>query len=107
VEQAEEGDQWGLLPGVEADDLQILQDYKEWARTTRGERILEHLRKILHAGETITMEELMTEQLAREGKFIPIDVNALLIRTGMRRAWALIDAHVNGLDNLEKARNRK
>ena len=99
-ERVEEGDQWGLLPGVEPGDLSILADYQEFARTPRGERILEHLKMILHAGETLTIEEQMTQS----GQYTPIDPTALLIRTGMRRAWALIETHVHGLERLENAR---
>jgi len=96
----EEGDQWGLIPEVDPANLTILNDYKEFSKTTRGERILSHLRDMLHAGETKTVEEQLTEM----GQHTPIDTTAFFIRTGMRRAWYLIDAHVNGLDRMEAMR---
>jgi hypothetical protein len=96
----EEGDQWGLLPGVNPEDLTILQDYKEFSKSARGERILAHLRMILHADETQTHEE----ELSHRGTFTPIDTTAYFIRCGMRRAWALVQSHVNGLDELERMR---
>jgi hypothetical protein len=99
----EAGDQWGLLPGVDPGDLQILADYEAFSKTPRGERILDHLRIRLHAEETRTVEEALTDM----GQPTPIDTTALLIRTGMRRAWSIIDSHVNALTNLEKMRREQ
>ena len=96
-------DPWGQDPEISMDDLAIWGDYQQWSQTPRGERILEHLRQNLYVRETMTPEEAMTQA----GQPTPIDTTALLLRSGMRRAFMFIEAQCTALEDLERMRDGK
>lgn len=60
-----------------------------------GQRVIDWLRTTTGEGETITHEEIRNERIAKgeiEGNPFPIDMNALLLREGQRRAFRKLEA---------------
>jgi len=98
-----EEDPYGLEGGLDPEILEIWTDYRAWARTARGKRILAHIAEHCGASETKTFEELETSM----GRPTPIDTTAFFLREGMRRLYRFILAQTTAIDDLENAKRMR